>query len=197
MNVVGLDLGKKLIEVAQKKCSSFSNTDFRIGTFEEEDFPEKSFHLIVSGMAWHWIKPKGREEKAYKILKEKGSLALFWSYQRKWESSFVQAIGKVLNSYGEINRGPAGSKVKQISDLLYDKLKKSKLFSQVEFKEYDRNIEFTKEKYLNLVLSYGWVQKLSEEKRDQLIKELQELLKKYKTNLIIPYRYVLVLAKKS
>jgi ubiquinone/menaquinone biosynthesis C-methylase UbiE len=196
-NVVGLDLGKDLIEVARKKCSSFSNVDFEISTFEDADFPDELFDLIISGMAWHWIKPEGREEKAYKILKENGTLALFWSYQRKWESSFVQTVGKVLDNYGGIDRGPAGSKVKQISDSLHNEFRKSKLFSQVELKEYDEDIQFTKEKYLNLVVSYGWVQKLSEEKRNQLIEDLQELLKKYEEPLIVPYRYVLVLARKS
>lgn len=195
--VIGLDVGKEMIDVAKEKCSSFPKISFKVGTFENITFSDASLDIIISGMAWHWINPESREEKAYRILRSGGTLALFWSYQRKEESDFVKAVGKVLDKYGGIDRGPAGSKVRQISDTLYEKLKGSQSFTSVEMREYNEDFEFSKKRYIDLVVSYGWVQVLSEEKRRNLVDDLQKLYKRYEEPLIIPYKYVLVLAKKS
>ena len=195
-NVIGLDSGEAMIKFSQQKFSKFNNISFKQGNFEEAEFSPK-FNLIISAMAWHWIDPERREKKAYDLLGGNGCLALFWNYQRKNESTFVQGVGKILDNYDGIDRGPAGSIVKQFADSLHTELRGNKLFCQVEFKEYDEEIEFTKEKYLDLVLSYGWVQKLSDEKKTDLIKGLQNLLENYQEPIIVPYKHILLLAKKN
>lgn len=195
--IIGLDVGQEMVDIAKEKCSSFPKVSFKVGTFEDLKFPEASLDIIVSGMAWHWINPNGREEKAHRLLKSGGTLALFWSYQRKEESYFVKAVGNILDKYGGTDRGPAGSKVRQISDALYDQLRNSPSFTSVEMREYTEDFEFSKERYLDLVVSYGWVQVLSEEKRRDMTTDLQKLYKEYDEPLIIPYRYVLVLARKA
>ncbi|MBI5393445.1 methyltransferase domain-containing protein [Candidatus Woesearchaeota archaeon] len=196
-NVVGLDAGQEMVTIAIGKCSSFPKVSFKVGTFEEIEFPDSSIDIIASGMAWHWINPEVAEKKTYEILRNGGTLALFWSHQQKEKSDFVKAVGNVLDKYGGIERGPAGSRVKQISDNLYERLKLNKLFTSVEMREYNENIEFSKERYLNLIISYGWVQILPENKKKDLTDDLQKLFKKYEEPLIIPYKYMLVLAKKS
>jgi len=195
--VIGLDPGQEMVNVAKEKCSSFPKVSFEVGTFEEVKFSEASFDAIISGMAWHWVKPEGRYEKVFRTLTRGGTLALFWYYQRKEESDFVKNVGKILDRYGGVDRGPAGSLVKQIADSTYAELSRSRLFTSVETREYEENIEFSKQKYLDLVTSHSWVQWLPEEKRRNLTEDLQELYKKYEESLIIPYEYVLVLAKKS
>lgn len=194
--IVGLDAGQEMVKIAKEKCSLYPRVSFKVGIFEDAEFFDSSLDIIVSGMAWHWINPEGREEKARRILRNRGALALFWSYQRKEESDFVKDVSKVLDKYGGIDRGPAGSKVRQIADDIYEKLRKNNFFTDVVIREYDEDFEFSKERYLDLVISYGWVQGLSENKRRSLEEDLQELFKKYKEPMIIPYRYVLVLAKK-
>ena len=196
-NVIGLDMSQEMIDVAKKKCSSFSNVSFRVETFEDVDFSPDSFDVLTSGMAWHWINQKEREEKAHRILKSGGTLALFWSYQRKQESDFVKALGRILDKYGGADRGPAGSKVRQISEMFYHELKRNPLFTLVEIREYEEDFEFSKNKYFDLVISYGWVQGLPEDKRRALTQDLKELYREHQEPLPVPYKYVLLLAKKS
>lgn len=196
-SIIGLDVGQEMVNLAKEKCSSFPKVKFKVGTFEDVEFSDSSLDIITSGMAWHWINPEGREEKAYRILRGGGTLALFWSYQRKGESDFVKDVGKVLDKYGGLDRGPAGSKVRQFSDALYEKLKENPSFTSVEIREYDEDFEFTKGRYLDLVVSYGWVQVLSDEKRRSLVDDLQKLYKRFEEPLIIPYKYVMILARKA
>ncbi|MBU1622946.1 MAG: methyltransferase domain-containing protein [Nanoarchaeota archaeon] len=193
--VTGVDISQQMIDVAKRKCSSLPNVDFKVGTFEEVELPEGSLDIVLSGMAWHWVAPEGRYEKVHRILKDNGTLALFWSYQQKEKSDFITNVGKILDKYDGVNRGQAGSLVKETADSTYAELKDSSLFTSVETREYEESFEFTKQRYLDLVVSYGWVQKLPDEKRRSLVEELQELYKKYEEPLVIPYKYVLVLAK--
>lgn len=195
--VLGLDVSPEMIAVAKSKCLSFPQVAFHVGTFEDAEFSGSLFDIIISGMAWHWITPNGREEKAQRILRNGGTLALFWSHQRKEESDFVKAVGKILDKYGGKDRGPAGSKVRQISDALYGSLRIDPVFSSVEMYEYEEELEFSKERYLDLVISYGWVQGLSLERRRNLVDEFRKLFQQYPEPLTIPYKYVLVVAKKS
>ncbi|MBI2665279.1 class I SAM-dependent methyltransferase [Candidatus Woesearchaeota archaeon] len=193
--VIGLDISQQMIQVAQEKCYLFPKVSFMVGIFEGLQLPDASIDLIISGMAWHWITPEGREKKANRILKPGGTLALFWYYQRKQESPFVTAVGSILDKYDGVDRGPAGSRVKQISEELFHQLKTNYFFTSIMLKEYNAEIEFTREKYLDLVLSYGWVQSLPIEKRNLLVAELKQLNGKFKDSLMIPYNYVLLLAK--
>ncbi len=71
--VTGLDISKDLITIAKKKCSPFKTAKFKISSFEKAKFKENSFNLIISGLAWHWVKSDGRYETAHHILKENGS----------------------------------------------------------------------------------------------------------------------------
>ena len=195
--VIGVDTDKDMIDIAKRKCLSFPKVDFKVEMFEDVTFPPESIDLIVSGMAWHWIKPDGiGEEKAHYFLKNNGTIALFWSHQLKEKSDFVKSVAKILDKYGEQNRGPTGSKVKEISNEIFERFKGNESFSSVEHREYEESIQYTKEKYRDLIVSYGWVQCLATVERRKLIKELENLFENYDEPLVIPHNYLLVLAKK-
>jgi len=197
--VHAIDASENMISYAKNKYKDFKNINFEASTFEDVSLPNNSVDLITSAMAWHWIKPEGRDEKAWMILKDQGTLALFWSYQLKEESDFVKAVSeKVLIKYGGENRGPAGSRVKHIaSDELFVKFSENPSFTSVVLKEYNKMFIFNKERYVDLVLSYGWVQGLPEEKRKQLVGDLNILFENFDNSQSIPYQYILLLAKKA
>ena len=195
-NVTGLDLDCDMVKVAKAKCSFLFNVDFKTGAFEEIEFADRYFNLVLSGMAWHWISSEKHYEKVHRILKNNGVIALFWSYQQKEKSDFVRDVSQIVDKYGGINRGPTGSKVLEIAHDSIDELKKSNLFTSVEFHEYNEEIQFTKKQYLDLLISYGWVQKLSESKRKEFVDEIKKIYKKYEETLVVPYSYVLVLGRR-
>ena len=47
--------------------------------FEEVEFDEESFDLVVSATAFHWLEPTSRVEKLWQLLKPGGYVALFWN----------------------------------------------------------------------------------------------------------------------
>lgn len=196
-SVTGLDLSGEMIAVAKKKCVSFPQVDFKEGIFEEVEFSKESFDLIISAMAWHWIISEKRYEKVHLFLKKKAALALFWYTQVSKKSHFLKDAGAILEKYGGKNAGPTGPRIEvRVQDTLQE-LKSSPLFTDIHQKEYFEEILFSKGRYTNLVLSYGWVQMLSEKDKEELVTEFEELYKKYKEPLHIPYKFMLLLAKKK
>lgn len=73
--VTAIDLGPSMIEAARRKVSGGA-VSFGIGAFEELDLAAGSFHLIISGAAFHWIDPEVRFRKSARILRPGGWLAV-------------------------------------------------------------------------------------------------------------------------
>ncbi len=195
--VTGLDVSCEMIEIARKKCSSFSRVNFKTATFEDAELVDDSFNLITSGMAWHWVTASDRYKKASTILKDNGTVALFWSYQPRESSQLVGEVGKLLDSYGGPNRGPAGGRVNEIAQEVFQELCVSRLFQNVQRQEYDETIQMDASCYRNLVFSYGWVQGLSLENQQGLDRDLTRLLSQHLEPLLISYKHVLVMARKT
>jgi len=195
-NTVGLDISKELLTIAKEKCSPFKKAKFKLSSFENAKFNKNSFDLITSGLAWHWVKPEGRYQKAHNILTDNGTLAFFWSYQQNGKSTIVKEVGKVLDKYGLKGAGPVGSRMKDYANFTYNELREKPLFSNIEKRKYSIPTPFSREKYIGLVLTYSWVLKLPQNEQKQLKEDLTRVLNRYQEPFIIPYKYVLILAKK-
>jgi SAM-dependent methyltransferase len=51
-------------------------------TFEDWESRGRSFDLVVSGQAWHWVDPDIGAAKAGAVLRPGGRIGLFWNYPR-------------------------------------------------------------------------------------------------------------------
>lgn len=56
--------------------------DVEAGTFERWDPRQRTFDLVVSGQAWHWVEPAAGVAKAATVLNPGGHLAVFWNRGR-------------------------------------------------------------------------------------------------------------------
>lgn len=195
-SIIGVDISKQMIAVAKQKCVPFPKCQFAVSSFEQVDFPESSFGLIVSGLAWHWVRPGGRYEKAHHLLKPEGTLALFWSYLEHEKSSFLQMVSTILDRYGKQDSSCSASpKIKNYAELCFEELKQNPLFLPAMRKEYQENISFSLEQFSRFVSSYSWVLKLPKERQRALVKELQEI-QGFQEPFLLPFKYILVMTKK-
>ena len=71
--IIGIDLSRRMIESAQRRCSSLPNVEFRTGDVIEMELPPTGFDLVVSAATLHhvplravlsrierWLRPGGR-----------------------------------------------------------------------------------------------------------------------------------------
>lgn len=76
--VTAVEIGDKLAAFAREKYADRDNLEVVCGAFE--DFPEdEKYDLIYSATAFHWIPAETGYAKARRMLREGGTLALFWN----------------------------------------------------------------------------------------------------------------------
>lgn len=73
-SVVGIDISQNMLKVAKEK-TYFSEVEYICGAIEDMDFKEESFDIVLSSLAFHYIKDyKELIEKINKVLKPNGIL---------------------------------------------------------------------------------------------------------------------------
>ena len=73
-SVVGVDISHKMLEVAKEK-THFPQVEYRCCAMEDVDFPAESFDIIISSLAFHYVKDyETLINKIYRMLKTGGTL---------------------------------------------------------------------------------------------------------------------------
>ena len=72
--VLGVEPDPRMAAVAERKGIAVETA-----TFEEWDAAGRTFDLVVSGQAWHWVDPERGPAKAAEVLRPGGRFAVFWN----------------------------------------------------------------------------------------------------------------------
>jgi SAM-dependent methyltransferase len=75
LSVLGVEVDPQMAEVARSH-----GTDVEVGTFEQWDDRGRTFDLIISAQAWHWVDPAIGGPKAARLLNADGTMVLFWNH---------------------------------------------------------------------------------------------------------------------
>ncbi len=195
-NIIGLDIGKELLDKAKFYTKNFSNAKYLLGSFEKIKLKPNYFDLIISGQAFHWLNPKVAYKKSAHILKKGGSLAIFAKYHNYSKSELMQKVRKLYLKYCK-NYNPAKIGAKNFIADFGEGIRKSGLFTIPKIKQYKSEFKYTKKEYKDLILSMSWVTSLNKKTKKIFVEELNKLLGGEKENFRLPYTTVLILAKKK
>ncbi len=196
-NIIGIDPGKNLLEVAQKTYGNSVDLIFEESTFEAWEPEERTFDLVYSGSAFHWVNPDIGFPKVANIMRSKGSFALFWNM-------FPDVEGKVWESIGDAYRQIVPEMAKErseknmtnlINDRL-DQISNTKLFGKISIHKFPWEKEFTSSEYLRLLSTYSDHIILVQEIREELFAKITAIIDGNGGTLIRPWTTVLFLMKK-
>ena len=84
--VLGVELDARMAEVARSH-----GLEVEVAGFEEWDAGGRTFDLLISGQAWHWIDPGIGPTKAAAVLRSGGRIAAFWNlfeHEERTHSAF-------------------------------------------------------------------------------------------------------------
>lgn len=73
-NVLGIEPDERMAAIAREH-----GIDVEVTRFEEWDPRRRTFDLLTSGQAWHWVDPKGGSTRAADVLRPGGRFAAFWN----------------------------------------------------------------------------------------------------------------------
>lgn len=74
VQVLGVEIDPRMAAVARR-----NGIAVEIASFEAWPDNGRRFDLLFSAQAWHWVDPVRGAAKAARLLRENGSLALFWN----------------------------------------------------------------------------------------------------------------------
>ena len=99
--VTAVEYGEHLAQVCREKFRSHPGFSVIIGRFEEVNLPERSFDLVYSASAFHWIPEENGYTKVHRILKPGGVFARFANhpYRVKDQPDLFNAIDDVYAKY--------------------------------------------------------------------------------------------------
>ena len=96
--LVCLDIGADLIDVAKAKLKMFPNVSFVRAAFETWK-PNVSFDLVISATAFHWVDPKVRYLRVLEALGSKGFLAVFSNQHARKDEGFFAEVQDLYDRY--------------------------------------------------------------------------------------------------
>lgn len=189
--VLGIDIGEELIELAKEKTRYYENCSFQVSSFEDVELEEKSLDLIYSAQAWHWIDPEIAYKKAHSLLKDKGYLALFWKFEDFDYCNLIQELTELFVKYcNKKNKRPLSIVTAE------QYLESSDLFDKYSKFVYRVDIEFSKDRFRNMVHTFSWVINLKGENKDLFEQAFSKLLETQEESFTLPYVYTLLIARK-
>lgn len=78
-DVTAIELGENLAEFSKEKFKEHKNFSVYNTSFEDFECDDNSFDIPYSATAFHWILEEIGYPKTLKLLKNDGTLALFWN----------------------------------------------------------------------------------------------------------------------
>lgn len=198
-----IELGANLAAIAKHKLKAYPKAQVSVGNFEEFPLKEKTFDLVVSATAFHWIDPEVGYQKAADVLKPNGTLALFWNkpVQTIQDSSdcfhaiqniykrVVPEMAKLFNALPHPNAVPT---------LIKDELNRSNLFEEVTVLKYRWTTEYTSQSYIKLLNTYSDHIALEEDTRAKLFNDIVTLVETdFNGRIVKEYLSILYLAHRK
>jgi ubiquinone/menaquinone biosynthesis C-methylase UbiE len=176
-NITAVELGNNLADFVRKKFADNNNFKVITGAFENIDLKDKSFDLIYSATAFHWIKSEIKFSKPYEILKKGGHLAIIHTnhVSKEKEDKFFYACQPIYKKYK-----PGGKYNDKLKPILEKELKPKEydnnFFEQVLFETYPVDISYSADEYIKLLNTYSPTLSMETEQRNKFLNEIKELI---------------------
>lgn len=173
-SVVACEPGKNLAEYLKAKFAGQQLTVLN-ATFEAARFPERPFDGIVAATSFHWVNPWAAVTKTHSILKSGGMLAVVDTIQvaDEVDRGYFTASHELYRRYfPDLGGEPDTIPGRDVEPAVFQLLKSSDEFCEVELFRYDWDQRYETAMYLDLVRSYSNTAQMEPAKREAFLTEL-------------------------
>lgn len=193
-----LEVSDEQVGFLQEKYGAYSGIAVKKGYFEKYE-ADKKYDLIYSATAFHWVKSEIGYPKAWEMLKEGGTLAVFWHM-----SSVTKHEGGVFDGLNEIRRkylpdagdGFDETGVEQVRRKRIHQIQSGGCFGFPEMHGFIWTDEYDAERYVRLINTYSDTQLLEETVRAAYLHEIRTHILKSGGRVEMPQRVMLYLVRK-
>jgi SAM-dependent methyltransferase len=163
--VTAVELSPALAEVLQRK---YPTIEVIVADFDTWDLRARTFDLVISATAFHWLDPATRVQRCVDVLRPGGAVAVVSTHHVAGGSE--QFFVDVQSCYDRFTDDAAANGLPAAHDVPKDPegLERSGLFGSVEFRSYVWDVDYSAAQYLELLSSYSGHRALTIERRDGL-----------------------------
>lgn len=193
-----------LLEVSSAQvdflCAKYDGRARVFRDYFETFTPDRSYDLIYSATAFHWIDAAVGYPKAWRMLNPGGTLAVFWHM-----SSVTMYTGGVFDALNDVERrhrpgaslgfdnaGIESAKSKRIAQV-----QSGGFFGVPEIREYRWTDIYDAERYVKLVNTYSETQALPGEVRERYLNDIRDCVNDFGGKVEMPQLVCLYLVKKG
>lgn len=199
--VVAVEPDKSMASIARRNLSRFDDV-----TIEESDFEAwrprgRRFPLLVSGQAWHWVKPAVGYAKAHEVLEDQGLLAAFWN-RVAWEKADVREA--LLDVYARVAPELSADGPMHPANLLHETSNDWDIgiaavagLGDGEIRHYEWQQQYSAAEYVGLLATASEVRLLDEDRREPFLSAVAEAIEAHGQPVSIPMRTRLCLARRA
>lgn len=175
-SVTAVELGKNLVEYSQQKFKEYKNLNICNTSFEEFECNDSSIDIIYSATAFHWIPEDIGYPKVLRLLKDNGTIALFWNkpFAAREDDPLHQKIQKIYQKYR-----PSDARIIEHDCARYKKISEtiqSYGFRDLEMKLYHQTRKFSAHDYICLLNTYSDHRSLPERTKQLFENEIENAI---------------------
>ena len=181
-NLVSIDPGVGMIEKAREVCKDFSNVAFRTESFKEFITDEK-YDAIVAASSMHWALADndrdGLIEKMSTLLKDGGSLVLFWNFSCEPSKDVSDKLAEELKDRKPFYFRNRSFNERWISmnDRVLGPIEASPFFAKFTTTEYPGHEDIPVESFINLLKTTSVYISLEDEERESNFAIVRKILR--------------------
>jgi SAM-dependent methyltransferase len=175
--VVCVELGENLAAVARRNLASFPRVEVLTSAFESWEPRDSLFDMVFAATSWHWLDPDLRYEKAARVLKPGGILAIVDSghaFPDGFDPFFTE-IQRCYEAIGEPHLEWPPPRPEQEPDRR-EEIERSGLFEVVGVKRQLWPVDYGADSYIDVLNTYSGNIAWEQSKRDKLFAEVRRLI---------------------
>lgn len=197
-----LDYSPALLEVSDEQVAflraKYPSLAVDLGYFEDYE-PGRTFDLIYSATAFHWVNCEIGYPKAWRMLKDGGTMAVFWhmSSVMRYECGIFPILNAIREKYmPDAAPGFDDAGVEAVRQKRFAQFQSGGCFRRPELFEYRWTDSYDAERYATLVETYSETQVLPDGIRLAYLDELRTAIDQNGGVVEIPQHVLLFMQKK-
>lgn len=193
-----LEVSKEQADFLRRKYKDKENIDVICSYFEEYQ-TNTQYDLIYSATAFHWINSEVGYPKAWSMLKEGGTMAVFWhmSSVTYYKHGIFDGLNRIKKMYlPNESLGFDEDGIKGVKEKRMKQIQAGGCFAEPECYEYRWIDTYDAERYAMLINTYSSTQLLDVGTRKTYLNEVKDYINEHGGIVELPQLVMLYLAKK-
>lgn len=194
-----LEVSDEQVAFLKQKYANNPKVIVKKDYFEQYE-TEKQYDLIYSATAFHWVDSWVGYPKARKLLKQGGTLAVFWhmSSVTYYDGGIFDGLNKLKHKYlPDESLGFDAEGIQKVKERRIAQIQSGGHFGEPEIYEYRWTDVYDADRYVTLLNTYSGTQTLSEEKRTAYLEEVRKHIDANGGIVELPQHVMLYLVRKE